>query len=255
MTAGKNKRVTKWRKGSRKKATDPLAKKEWFELRTPSMFTRRNIGRTCVNKTGGGKIASDVIKGRVMECSLADLQENEDFAHRKIKLAIEDVQGKNAYTNFHGMSFTRDALCMLIRKWQSLVEGHVDAKSTDGYYLRVFFIAFTKRREKQVKKTCYAQSSQIKQIRKIMSDVLTQEITSKEFKELVKLFIADSIGKQLIKDCAHVFPLQNVYIRKIRILKKPKFDLTKLNELYTENAVDVPMRGDLSEDTTNKLKA
>merc|ERR1719151_245104 len=68
MTAGKNKRVTKWRKGSRKKATDPLAKKEWFELRTPSMFTRRNIGRTCVNKTGGGKIASDVIKARDRGC-------------------------------------------------------------------------------------------------------------------------------------------------------------------------------------------
>jgi small subunit ribosomal protein S3Ae len=51
---------------------------------------------------------------------------------------------------------------MLIRKWQTLIEGHVDAKSVDGYFMRVFFIAFTKRREKQVKKTCYAQSSQVK---------------------------------------------------------------------------------------------
>jgi small subunit ribosomal protein S3Ae len=148
MTAGKNKRVTKWRKASRKKVQDPLTKKEWFHLRTPSMFNKRAIGRTCVNKTGGGKIASEVIKGRVLEVSLADLQENEDFGHRKIKLAIEDVQGNNAFTNFHGMDYTRDALCMLIRKWQSLIEGSVDAKTTDGYFMRVFFIAFTKRREK-----------------------------------------------------------------------------------------------------------
>jgi small subunit ribosomal protein S3Ae len=148
MTAGKNKRVTKWRKGSRKKATDPLAKKEWFQLRTPSMFNKREIGRTCVNKTGGGKVASEVIKGRVLQCNLADLQDNEDLAHRKIKLCIEDVQGGSAYTNFHGMDYTRDALCMLIRKWQTLIEGHVDAKSVDGYFMRVFFIAFTKRREK-----------------------------------------------------------------------------------------------------------
>jgi small subunit ribosomal protein S3Ae len=73
MTAGKNKRVTKWRKGSRKKAADPLVKKEWFEVKTPGMFNQRNAGRTLVNKTGGGKIASEVIKGRVLECSLADL--------------------------------------------------------------------------------------------------------------------------------------------------------------------------------------
>ena len=36
----------------------------------------------------------------MFEVSLADLQQDEDQAFRKIKLRAEDVQGKNVLTNF-----------------------------------------------------------------------------------------------------------------------------------------------------------
>jgi small subunit ribosomal protein S3Ae len=36
----------------------------------------------------------------VFEVSLADLQQDEDQAFRKIKLRAEDVQGRNVLTNF-----------------------------------------------------------------------------------------------------------------------------------------------------------
>ncbi|CAN0478009.1 unnamed protein product, partial [Discosporangium mesarthrocarpum] len=57
--------------------------------------------------------------------------------YRKIKLCAEDVQGTNVLTNFHGMDLTRDKLCSLIKKWQTLIEAHVDVRTTDGYYLRI----------------------------------------------------------------------------------------------------------------------
>ena len=44
----------------------------------------------------------------------------------------------------------------------------------------------------------------------------------------------DTIGKQVTKECQKIFPLQNVLVRKVKLLKKPKFDLTKLMELYQE---------------------
>ena len=65
---------------------------------------------------------------------------------------------------FQGMDFTTDKLRSLVRKWQTLIEAHVDVKTTDNYTLRMFCIAFTKRRANQVKRTCYAQSSQIRQV-------------------------------------------------------------------------------------------
>jgi len=105
------------------------------------------------------------LKHRVFEVSLADLQGDEDNAYRKIRLRAEDVQGRNVLCQFWGMDFTTDKLRSLVKKWQTLIEAHVDVKTTDSYTLRLFCIAFTKRRANQVKRTCYAQSSQIRQVR------------------------------------------------------------------------------------------
>jgi small subunit ribosomal protein S3Ae len=52
-------------------------------------------------------------------------------------------------------------------------------------------------------------------------------------KELFRQFIGDQIGKTITKECSKIFPLENVLIKKVKVLKKPKFDLTKLMELYT----------------------
>merc|ERR1711934_298998 len=170
MAVGKNKRLSKG-----KKIIDPFAKKEWYDIKAPSMFSVRGVGKTMVTRSTGTKLASDALKGRVIEISLADLQNNEDDGYRKMRLKVEDVQGRNCLTNFYGMSFTTDKLRSLVRKWQTLIECAVDVKTTDGYVLRMFCIGFTKKRQNQVKKTCYAQSSQIRQIRKKMADVMTAE--------------------------------------------------------------------------------
>lgn len=66
------------------------------------------------------------------------------------------------YPTAQGMDFTTDKLRSLVRKWQTLIEAHVDVKTTDGYLLRLFCISFTMKRPGQIKKTCYAQSSQVR---------------------------------------------------------------------------------------------
>lgn len=40
------------------------------------------------------------------------------------------------------------------------------------------------------------------------------------------------MGKEIEKACQGIYPLQNVYIRKVKILKAPKFDLGKLLEMH-----------------------
>merc|ERR1719221_552040 len=123
MAVGKNKRLTKGgKKGGKKKAGDPFLKKEWFDIKAPSVFSQRNCGKTLVTKTQGTKIATEGLKGRVLEVNLADLNLDEDQSYKKVKLCIEEVQGKNCLTDFHGLTLTRDKLCSLIRKWQTMVE-------------------------------------------------------------------------------------------------------------------------------------
>lgn len=162
MAVGKNKRLTKGgKKGQKKKAIDPFTKKDWYDIKAPSMFNIRQVGKTLVTRTQGTKIASEGLKGRVFEVSLADLQ-NDEIAFRKMRLIAEEVQGKNVLTNFHGMDLTRDKLCSMVKKWQTLIQAHVDVRTTDGYLLRMFCIGFTKKKPNQSKKTCYAQHAQVR---------------------------------------------------------------------------------------------
>ena len=136
------------------------------------------------------------------------------------------------------MDFTTDKLRSLVRKWQSLIEAAVDVKTTDGYALRLFVIGFTKKRQEQVKRTTYAQSSQIRQIRKKMVDIVTREASSCDVKELVNKLIPDSIGKEIEKVCSAVFPMQNTFVRKVKILKAPKLDITKLMEVHGDYSAE-----------------
>jgi len=239
MAVGKNKRLTKGgKKGGKKKQGDPFLKKEWYDIKAPSMFSTRNCGKTLISKTQGTKIATEEMKGRIVEINLADLNADEDQSFKKIRLCIEDVQGRNCLTDFHGMTLTRDKQCQMIRKWHTLIEGNADVKTTDGYMVRVFVIAFTKRRQDQVKTNCYAQSAQIRKIRRKMVEIIQNEVSKVQLRELVKKLIPESIGKEIEKQTDGIFPLKDVMVRKVKILKKPKFDITKLMEQHQDSGED-----------------
>jgi small subunit ribosomal protein S3Ae len=232
MAIGKNKKkITK--KGKRsKKDQDPFTKKDWYDVKAPNVFTNRLIGKTLVTRSSGKRNAHDFLKGRVFEANLADLNKDEDKAFRKMKFRVDDIVGKNCLTNFHGMDMTTDRLRFLIRKWQSTITAQVNVKTTDGYMLRMFCIGFTKRRPNQIKKTCYAQTSQIRRIRRKMIDIMTKEASTVDLKDLVNKFIPEAIGQRIEKECQWIFPLQNVLIRKVKLLKMPKFDQNKLLEIH-----------------------
>jgi small subunit ribosomal protein S3Ae len=170
-------------------------------------------------------LASDGLKGRVFEVSLADLQ-NDEVAFRKFRLIAEDVNGKDVLTNFHGMTLTTDKLRSLVKKWQTLIEAIVDVKTTDGYLLRVFCIGFTRKQPNQIKKTAYAKTSQCRTIRRKMVEMMQREISGVDLKEVVTKLIPDSIGRDIEKKCQSIFPLHDVLIRKVKVLKKPKLDRT-----------------------------
>merc|ERR1712149_25071 len=196
MAVGKNKRISKGKKGGKKKIVDPFTKKDWYSLKAPTMCSTRTFGQTLVTRTQGTKLASDGLKGRVYEVSLADLNQDEDQAY-------------------------------------------VDVKTTDDYYLRIFCIAFTKKRMNQIKRSCYAQSAQIRQIRAKMVEIMKQHASTCDLKELVNKFIPEVIGKEIQKSCDGIFPLQNVAIRKCKVLKTPRFDLQKLLEVHGDYSDEI----------------
>ena len=67
---GKNKRISKGKKGGKKKAQDPFARKDWYDVKAPSMFTQRSVGKTLVTRTTGTKVGTSFsIRGIESSCS------------------------------------------------------------------------------------------------------------------------------------------------------------------------------------------
>jgi len=228
----------------------PFAKKEWYNVLVPG-FDKRVITLTPCNKSAGLVNAADNLRGRVFSTSLADCNNaSEQASFRKVKFEINEIKGFDCYTNFHGMDITRDKSQSMMKKWHSTIEAFVQAKTMDGYILRIFAICFTKKTNKQVKATCFAKASHQKLIRKKMKEIMQSTIQKNSLKDLVKVFVKEEIGAQIQKECSKIFPLEdNCLVRKVKILKKPKFDLTKLMELYKEK-VDVEKTA-----TKNKIEA
>jgi len=165
---------------------------------------------------------------------LGDLKASgEEDSYRKFRLRVEAVQGTTCLTNFYGMTLTNDKLRSLVRKWHTLIEAYVDAKTTDGYVIRIFCIGFTKRRPNQHKTTSYAQSGQVRTIRRKMIEIMQREVVAGDLSALVSKLIAESIGQEIEKATQGVYPLQNVFIRKVKMLRAPKTDMAKLLELHT----------------------
>lgn len=231
MAVGKNKKLGKARKGGRKKPADPFLKKEWYDIRTPSCFPVKSAGKTIATKTQGTKIARDTLMGRVFEVSLGDLKEDtEEEAFRKFKLRVEDVNGFNCLTQFHGMDLSTDKLRSLVRKWQSLIEAFVDIRTSDGYTVRLFAIGFTKKHQSHQKKTAYASSAQTRAIRKKMKEVMNKETANVDLHQLVDKLMLETIGKDIEKHTQAIYPLKDCLIRKVKMLRTPKIDVSKLVE-------------------------
>lgn len=239
MVVGKNKGLNKaGKKGGKKKVINPFAKKDWYDVKAPAQFKTRQIGKTPVTRTTGTKIASDGLKGRVFEISLGDLNANED-AFRKFKLVVEEVQGKVCLTNFHGMDITTDKLRSMIKKKQTTIEAFTDVKTTDGFLLRVFCIGFTRNPKEATRETSYAQHSKVKAIRRRMVEIINKEVSGSDLKTVVSKLIPDSIAKDIEKRCSNIFPIGDVYIRKVKVVKKPKFDLGRLMDMHGETGTTV----------------
>lgn len=214
---------------------DPFSKKEWYDIKAPNVFPNRQVGKTLSTKTIGAKMARDSLIHRVVEVSLGDLKPNgEDDAFRKFKLKVQEVSGNSLLTNFYGMDLSTDKIRSLVRKWHSTIESFTDVKTTDGFTFRLFCIGFTKRRPNQssTRKACYAQSAQGRTIRKKMIEIMEREAGSVDSNELVAKLMTEIIGKDIEKATQGIYPLQNVHIRKVKLLRAPKTDISRLMELH-----------------------
>merc|ERR1711918_284725 len=88
-------------------------------------------------------------------------------------------------------------------------------------------------------------------------DIMTAEANKVLLRDLVKKLIPESIGKEIQKQTQGIYPLKDCLVRKVKILKKPKFDITKLMEMHADGGEDegAALGRPEAEDAVNTLSA
>jgi len=67
-----------------------------------------------------------------------------------------------------------------------------------------------------------------------MIEVINEHVSKHNMTQVLDNLLTDVIGEDIKNKCKFIYPLNNIYIRKVKTVKKPKFDAVKLNELYKE---------------------
>jgi len=65
-----------------------------------------------------------------------------------------------------------------------------------------------------------------------MIDIINKEVSGVDLNGLVEKLISEIIGKEIEKHTQSIYPLQNVLIRKVKVLRSPKVDVSKLMEMH-----------------------
>merc|ERR1712105_144765 len=68
-----------------------------------------------------------------------------------------------------------------------------------------------------------------------MVDIITRDVAGGELRDVVNKLVPDTMADDIRKACNSIYPLKDVHIRKVKVLKKPRFDLGKLLEMHGES--------------------
>lgn len=230
MAVGKNKRISKGGKKGKKKVIEPMSRKEWYDVIAPTNFKFRQFTKSICNKTQGTKIAADFLRGRVYEGNLADISgaNTKDEPYRKVKFVVEEIQGRNLLTRFHGMDLTADKVRSQVHKWGTLVENVIEAKTSDGYTLRLFVMCFTKKQKNQLSKNSYSKTRLEKWVRHRMTSITRKRFAKLDLNQAVTQLTQDILSDHLSKRCNPIMPIRDLKIRKVKVIRTPKLDTQRL---------------------------
>lgn len=189
---------------SQKKA-DTWRSKEWYIVNSPEMFGIVQIGETFADDP-------EKLMGRVIETTLGEMTSDFSKQNIKLKFKISGVAGKTATTKFMGHELTRDYMRSLVKRRTSKVDGNIVVTTKDGYVVRIKPSAFTVKR---------AQTSQIKAIRDIMTDIVKTRAKESEFAQFIQDIVLGKIASEIYKASKSIYPMRRVEIVKTEVESEP----------------------------------
>jgi small subunit ribosomal protein S3Ae len=195
--------VTKKTKTVARKVKDRWRAKEWYKIFAPKMFNEMQIG-----ETPSGDPTSLI--GRTTEVTVHDLTGDFSKMHIKLKFKVSDVTGFDAHTVFVGQDLTSDYVRRLTRRKRTKTDHVIDARTKDGFLVRVKPMSVTEKR---------IQASQETAIRSIMTQHLQKTVADMSISDVVRSVISGEMAKDLSRATKIIVPTKRIEIRKTEVLE------------------------------------
>jgi small subunit ribosomal protein S3Ae len=206
---------TKSRSAARK-LKDKWKAKEWYNVTAPDFFNNTVIAETPADDP-------EKLKGRITEVTLQDITGDFSKMHIKLKFKVFDVAGQEAKTKFIGHDLTSDYVRRQTRRRRSKMDGVYDVFTKDGYKIRVKPMAIAEKR---------IQTSQQKEIRVIMNDVIAGSAKRKLFHDFIKTMLDGTMCSDISKKCKSIYPMRRIEIRRSQVITEPSAEeISKAQEL------------------------
>jgi len=180
--------------------------KEWYSILSPAYFGGVNLGTTPGAEAGS-------ILGRTVGTTLFDI--TGDFAQQYLQLnfKVVNVTGNEAQTIFSGHEYSRDYLRSLVRRGSTRVDTILDAKTLDGYALKLSVVILPVSR---------LNTGQITYLRKIVRDIVGEKAKILAFDQFVQEAVLGKIASDIYNIAKKITPLRHVGVRKSRLLFHPE---------------------------------
>ena len=180
--------------------------KEWYSIISPAYFGGVNLGTTPSAETGN-------LLGRTVETTLFDI--TGDFAQQYLKLyfKVVNITGNEAQTVFCGHEYSRDYLRSLVRRGSTRVDAILDAKTVDGYVVRVSVVILPVSR---------LNTGQITYLRKIVRDIVGEKAKILTFDQFVQEAVLGKIASDIYNIAKKITPLRHIGVRKSKLLSHPE---------------------------------
>jgi len=180
----------------RRKTVDKWKKKKWYTITASSIFNKKPIGETPVEKPVN-------LAGRTIKVTLDVLTGQRARRDVAVFFKTSDVQGQSISTKISRFEVNKGALSRSIRRRNSKV-GLVEKVPVVGGEARVNIIVVTANKATQKQKTGI----------RALIDEQTKSLVGKEFEAVVNEVLIGGFGNDLFKKSTKITPIKKVIIAK-----------------------------------------
>ena len=185
--------------------------KDWFNILLPDEFGSDVITQTPTTDP-------KTLMGRNLEIGVHEITGDPKKMHMKLRLLLQDVEGRSIKSTFNGFECSRDHLLRMVRKRNKKVESIFKAESKDGWLLRITALSIL---------NGSTNATVMKRTRTFMEKNVQEALKGSTANEFIRKVISSEMQLRIKKAGSKIYPIRFCEIAKVKVMRSPAREMVK----------------------------